>query len=55
MVTRLSRALKGRSTHTQRMTCTVIGNLVKLVRDPTVAEQYLGPPGQQPWPAWTTR
>jgi elongation factor 3 len=33
--------LKERSTDTQRMTCIVIGNLVKLVRDPTVAARYL--------------
>lgn len=38
----LSRALKERSTDTQRMTCIVIGNLVKLVRDPIVAARYLG-------------
>ncbi|RSH81523.1 hypothetical protein EHS25_006145 [Saitozyma podzolica] len=43
MVPLLSRALKERSTDTQRMTCIVIGNLVKLVRDPTVAARYLGP------------
>ncbi|WWC89603.1 uncharacterized protein L201_004528 [Kwoniella dendrophila CBS 6074] len=42
MVPLLSRALKERSTETQRMTCIVIGNLVKLVRDPTVAARYLG-------------
>lgn len=42
MVPLLSRALKERSTDTQRMTCVVIGNLVKLVRDPTVAARYLG-------------
>ncbi|WWD02682.1 hypothetical protein V865_000723 [Kwoniella europaea PYCC6329] len=43
MVPLLSRALKERSTDVQRMTCIVIGNLVKLVRDPTVAARYLGP------------
>ncbi|WVN88120.1 uncharacterized protein L203_103321 [Cryptococcus depauperatus CBS 7841] len=43
MVPLLTRALKERSTDTQRMTCVVIGNLVKLVRDPTVAARYLGP------------
>ncbi|WRT66072.1 uncharacterized protein IL334_003024 [Kwoniella shivajii] len=43
MVPLLSRALKERSTETQRMTCIVIGNLVKLVRDPNVAARYLGP------------
>jgi elongation factor 3 len=42
MVPLLTRALKERSTDTQRMTCVVIGNLVKLVRDPTVAARYLG-------------
>ncbi|RSH80900.1 uncharacterized protein EHS24_008328 [Apiotrichum porosum] len=42
MVPLLSRALKERSTDTQRMTCVVVGNLVKLVRDPTVAARYLG-------------
>ncbi|WVQ99133.1 hypothetical protein IAU59_006265 [Kwoniella sp. CBS 9459] len=42
MVPLLTRALKERSTDTQRMTCIVIGNLVKLVRDPTVAARYLG-------------
>lgn len=41
MVPLLVRALKERSTDTQRMTCIVIGNLVKLVRDPTVAARYL--------------
>lgn len=41
LVPLLSRALKERSTDTQRMTCIVIGNLVKLVRDPTVAARYL--------------
>ncbi|KAL7419117.1 [NU+] prion formation protein 1 [Cryptotrichosporon argae] len=43
MVPLLTRALKERSTDTQRMTCVVVGNLVKLVRDPTVAARYLGP------------
>ncbi|WVQ77165.1 hypothetical protein IAR50_006848 [Cryptococcus sp. DSM 104548] len=43
LVPLLTRALKERSTDTQRMTCVVIGNLVKLVRDPTVAARYLGP------------
>ena len=43
MVPLLTRALKERSTDTQRMTCVVIGNLVKLVRDPLVAAQYLSP------------
>lgn len=42
MVPLLTRALKERSTDTQRMTCIVIGNLVKLVRDPKVAARYLG-------------
>lgn len=42
LVPLLTRALKERSTDTQRMTCVVIGNLVKLVRDPTVAARYLG-------------
>ncbi|KAL1405388.1 [NU+] prion formation protein 1 [Vanrija albida] len=42
LVPLLTRALKERSTDTQRMTCIVIGNLVKLVRDPTVAARYLG-------------
>ena len=41
LVPLLNRALKERSTETQRMTCIVIGNLVKLVRDPTVAARYL--------------
>lgn len=41
LVPLLTRALKERSTDTQRMTCIVIGNLVKLVRDPTVAARYL--------------
>jgi elongation factor 3 len=41
MVPLLTRALKERSTETQRMTCVVIGNLVKLVRDPDVAARYL--------------
>ncbi|KAK8864159.1 hypothetical protein IAR55_001405 [Kwoniella newhampshirensis] len=43
LVPLLTRALKERSTETQRMTCIVIGNLVKLVRDPNVAARYLGP------------
>jgi elongation factor 3 len=43
MVPLLTRALKERSTDTQRMTCVVIGNLVKLVRDPLVAARYLSP------------
>ena len=43
LVPLLTRALKERSTDTQRMTCIVIGNLVKLVRDPTVAARYLSP------------
>ncbi|RXK36829.1 elongation factor 3 [Tremella mesenterica] len=43
LVPLLIRALKERSTDTQRMTCVVIGNLVKLVRDPTVAARYLSP------------
>jgi elongation factor 3 len=42
LVPLLNRALKERSTDTQRMTCVVIGNLVKLVRDPNVAARYLG-------------
>jgi len=42
LVPLLGRALKERSTDTQRMTCVVIGNLVKLVRDPNVAARYLG-------------
>ncbi|BEI91921.1 uncharacterized protein CcaverHIS019_0407410 [Cutaneotrichosporon cavernicola] len=42
MVPLLTRALKERSTDTQRMTCIVIGNLVKLVRDPKIAAIYLG-------------
>jgi elongation factor 3 len=37
------RALKERSTDTQRMTNIVIGNLVKLVREPDVAARYLSP------------
>lgn len=41
MVPLLTRALKERSTETQRMTCIVIGNLVKLVREPEVAARYL--------------
>jgi elongation factor 3 len=41
MVPLLTRALKERSTDTQRMTCIVVGNLVKLVRDPNVAARYL--------------
>ena len=41
LVPLLTRALKERSTDTQRMTCIVVGNLVKLVRDPTVAARYL--------------
>lgn len=41
MVPLLTRALKERSTETTRMTCIVIGNLVKLVRDPDVAARYL--------------
>ncbi len=41
LVPLLTRALKERSTDTQRMTCIVIGNLVKLVRDPTIAARYL--------------
>lgn len=41
LVPLLTRALKERSTDTQRMTCIVIGNLVKLVRDPMVAARYL--------------
>jgi hypothetical protein len=43
LVPLLTRALKERSTDTQRMTCVVVGNLVKLVRDPTVAARYLSP------------
>ncbi|WVQ82413.1 hypothetical protein IAT38_004541 [Cryptococcus sp. DSM 104549] len=43
LVPLLTRALKERSTDVQRMTCIVIGNLVKLVRDPNVAARYLGP------------
>lgn len=43
MVPLLTRALKERSTDTQRMTCVVVGNLVKLVRDPLVAARYLSP------------
>ena len=43
MVPLLTRALKERSTDTQRMTCIVVGNLVKLVRDPLVAARYLSP------------
>jgi elongation factor 3 len=41
LVPLLGRALKERSTDTQRMTCIVIGNLVKLVREPDVAARYL--------------
>ncbi|KAK4684458.1 hypothetical protein P7C73_g5719, partial [Tremellales sp. Uapishka_1] len=43
LVPLLGRALKERSTDTQRMTCIVIGNLVKLVREPDVAARYLSP------------
>lgn len=43
MVPLLMRALKERSTDTQRMTCIVVGNLVKLVREPEVAARYLSP------------
>jgi elongation factor 3 len=42
MVPLLIRALKERSTDTTRMTCIVIANLVKLVRDPKIAATYLG-------------
>ena len=42
MVPLLVRALKERSTDTTRMTCIVVANLVKLVRDPDVAATYLG-------------
>ncbi len=41
LVPLLMRALKERSTDTQRMTCIVIGNLVKLVREKEVAARYL--------------
>lgn len=41
LVPLLIRALKERSTDTTRMTCIVISNLVKLVRDPKVAATYL--------------
>lgn len=41
MVPLLTRALKERSTDTQRMTCIVTGNLVKLVREKEVAARYL--------------
>jgi elongation factor 3 len=41
MVPLLMRALKERSTDTTRMTCVVVANLVKLVRDPVVAATYL--------------
>jgi elongation factor 3 len=43
LVPLLMRALKERSTDTQRMTCIVIGNLVKLVREQEVAARYLSP------------
>ncbi|KAJ9111773.1 hypothetical protein QFC22_006432 [Naganishia vaughanmartiniae] len=43
MVPLLIRALKERSTETQRMTCIVVGNLVKLVREKDVAARYLAP------------
>ncbi|KAI5449877.1 [NU+] prion formation protein 1 [Naganishia albida] len=43
MVPLLMRALKERSTDTQRMTCIVVGNLVKLVREKDVAARYLSP------------
>ena len=42
LVPLLSRALKEKSMETIRMTVIVIGNLVKLVRDPRVAAKYLG-------------
>ncbi|TIB93832.1 hypothetical protein E3Q10_01072 [Wallemia mellicola] len=42
LVPLLSRALKEKSMETIRMTVIVIGNLVKLVRDPRVAARYLG-------------
>lgn len=42
MVPLLIRALKERSTETTRMTCIIIANLVKLVRDPKIAATYLG-------------
>lgn len=41
MVPLLTRALKERSTDTQRMTCVVTGNLCKLVREKDVAARYL--------------
>ncbi len=43
LVPLLMRALKERSTDTQRLTCVVIGNLVKLVREKEVAARYLSP------------
>ncbi|TIA92083.1 hypothetical protein E3P81_01676 [Wallemia ichthyophaga] len=42
LVPLLGRALKEKSMETIRMTVIVIGNLVKLVRDPRVAARYLG-------------
>ncbi len=41
MVPLMNRALKERSTDTQRLTCVVIDNLVKLVREQEVAARYL--------------
>ncbi|KAI0051246.1 hypothetical protein FA95DRAFT_1628606 [Auriscalpium vulgare] len=43
LVPLLTRALNDRSMDTQRRTVVVIENLVKLVRDPTVAATYLSP------------
>ncbi|KAF9070114.1 P-loop containing nucleoside triphosphate hydrolase protein [Rhodocollybia butyracea] len=43
LVPLLIRALNDRSMETQRRTVVVIDNLVKLVRDPKVAAQYLSP------------
>ena len=43
LVPLLLRALNDRSMDTQRRTVVIIDNLVKLVRDPTVAATYLSP------------
>ena len=43
LVPLLIRALNDRSMEVQRRTVVVIDNLVKLVRDPTVAALYLSP------------
>lgn len=43
MVPLLLRALNDRSMEVQRRTVVVIDNLVKLVRDPTIAAIYLSP------------